>query len=495
MTIRTAPRTLAPIPYSRYKSEVRKFDRDSVLALCGRKSAELDSSGLPASAGLPYTEWALLDIARVAVVFGRPGGRQATMEDIAQLCRMHLNVLDPSLTGDSAGATGAILRLTAEQYSWQTDVLSNFARTLLLFSPEAPWPDGKTPQVMTGTWFEACFGVDLETYVAAVFISYAAVSANDGRFDLAWISREPIKGIFADFATEDLVSAIKSNLCADTSSLKLRNREAESRAGASMLKHAFNPLILSPLISNATQIALAPSVRAVINKVSPNAVFYTAAPILGDDFAADLGHVFEAYIGRQLQSLPDCAVHAEVRYKVGPDYIDSIDWFVQFDNLVVLVECKAVRPTEPVRLGRPEYAQHLQRQIGKGITQLNRTNNHFDVIAETNRALDSTLPRIALVVTAEDHHGIGLPTVRQTLPNADIPTAAISARELEQLVALSSARLKQELDDARVGCSPDNVLQINAHVPDTGMPDNAILMQAFDSFTVMRAIEAAHNSN
>ncbi|QIS45543.1 hypothetical protein [Clavibacter capsici] len=484
-------RVLTSIPYSRYKSAVRKFDRTSILELCAQKSAELDSNGDPASASWPFTAWALLDIARVAVVFGKPAGPAATMDDIARLCELHFVIEDPSTCGDSAGATGALLRLMAEQFSWQTDVLSSFARTLLLFSPDAPWPDGKPARVMTESWFEKCFGVDLETYAAAVFIAYAAASANEGRIDLGWVGRAPIKDIFSDFPVDALTSTIRNHLFSDTASVKQENREAESRAGASMLKYAFNPLINRPFISNGPSHALTPSPRAVVNKVSPNAIFYTAMKALGDDFAADLGHVFEAYIGRQLKSLPACTIEGEVAYTVGKTRFDSIDWFMQLDDVIVFVECKAVRPTEPVRLGRPQYAEHLQRQVGKGIEQLNRTNHDFDIITAVNKKLNSGLPRIGLVVTAEDHYGIGLPPVRASLPLAQIPTVIISARELEQLVALTPQALNNKLNAARMACQSDHILEIKASLPDGGMPDNAILISAFESFKVMRAVEAA----
>ena len=49
----------------------------------------------------------------------------------------------------------------------------------------------------------------------------------------------------------------------------------------------------------------------------------------------------------------------------------SVDWFVIFDDCVVLVEVKSTRPTEPVRLADSGLEDALGKVLKHAVEQLN----------------------------------------------------------------------------------------------------------------------------
>jgi hypothetical protein len=64
-----------------------------------------------------------------------------------------------------------------------------------------------------------------------------------------------------------------------------------------------------------------------------------STPAKKDSFTRDVGEHFEAYVGRQLREMHGAEVLPEVRH----DGDRSVDWFLIFPNLTVLVEAMAIR--------------------------------------------------------------------------------------------------------------------------------------------------------
>jgi hypothetical protein len=170
-------------------------------------------------------------------------------------------------------------------------------------------------------------------------------------------------------------------------------------------------------------------------------------------FSDDLGPLFEAYVGRHLRLLPDAHVIPAIAY--GRDNEQSIDWFVVMPEVVLVVEVKSVRPTDPVRRGGPQAAAELTRMLQKGFHQL-RTSN--DLIAARHpefAAIPQDRPRVGLVITMESFHTVNSPFQRDRYQvPLDFPALVVSARELEEFVSVADtsagALLLNHLQDPTV---------------------------------------------
>ncbi len=180
---------------------------------------------------------------------------------------------------------------------------------------------------------------------------------------------------------------------------------------------------------------LIPVPALVVRKASALGIYYTGLEKWGKDFADDLGDLFEAYIGRQLGLLPDAVVLPEIAY--GKQGERSVDWFVIFDDCVVLVEVKSTRPSEPVRLADDHVGDALKRVLGKAIQQLNKSAK---LILERHPGFTSVpadRPLVGLIVTMEPFHTVNTPFTAGNLPAPDIPYRICSASELEHLVTVT----------------------------------------------------------
>ena len=81
-------------------------------------------------------------------------------------------------------------------------------------------------------------------------------------------------------------------------------------------------------------------------------MYYSGAKKWHSSFTEDVGDLFEQYVGRQLQQIPNAIVYPEIVYD--KDNKKSVDWIVVCEDTVILVEVKSVRPTEDIRLKEAE---------------------------------------------------------------------------------------------------------------------------------------------
>ncbi|HCS59924.1 MAG TPA: hypothetical protein DIW46_00785 [Microbacterium sp.] len=489
MVSATSPSSAArPIPYLQYKNAIRRIDRSSLLKACGIASARIEADGLTPGANQPFSHWAIVDIARVALAHAGPHPIVADQALLGYLCSLHLNIDDPVMHEEPTSSVGVILRITYDQFPWQLDVLSTFARVLNLFGPEASWPSGKQPSVMTGGWFLRLFGVDIETYVAAIFVAFSGAASNGGSFDQGWLENDAFRRFGERFDVDAVRGVIDRHLTIGLTEFKDANAEAESRVPPSLRKYAFNPLRDKPFIVGILPQPFAPNVRAVLDKISPLSIFYSGISTFGNGFSTDLGHVFEAYVGNQLRLLGFDNVVPEVKYHNGHDLVDSIDWFVLLEDFLLLIECKSTRPDESMRLGALDLAKSMQRQIGKGIDQINKTYSFLTEIASQETRIEASKKVIGIVVTLEDHFAASS-IVRPDLTTADVPTTVLSVRELEQLMTLEQGDLADLLSASIAECGSDNVLHVRIDDA-TPIAPNPLLQSSFDSSAVMQMIDA-----
>jgi hypothetical protein len=193
----------------------------------------------------------------------------------------------------------------------------------------------------------------------------------------------------------------------------------------------FNPLEARPVVEGVVTL-LIPVPGLLVRKVSPLGIYYSGLEHFGEAFARDLGWLFEAYVGRQLQQMHSATVHPSVPY--GRDKRQSVDWIAVFDGVTVLFEVKSARPTEAVRTGSDDAAAALQRSLGKAIRQIDVTAGLIRDQHEAFRFIPHDQPIVGLVVTLEPFHVINAPPYRQLLPQASVPVRFCAAFELEQLV-------------------------------------------------------------
>lgn len=228
---------------------------------------------------------------------------------------------------------------------------------------------------------------------------------------------------------------------------------------------------------------VAPQPHLVFQRLSPAALYYAGVGALGDveanAFTRDVGVVVQEYVGRQLRLMPGASVLSEMVYA---DSQRSVDWFVIFDDLVLLVEVKSTRLSHLGRMGSNKLEGDIKRCVGKAYLQVERTDRLLSEGHSAFAEIPTDRPRIGIVATLEPYWAANSPFMGALLPSPALPTTVASVREVERLVdVVSVLGGPQPLvdilnDDDRRTWSLGNAL------PDIEVPKNPILDEAWKRY-------------
>lgn len=477
-------RTQTPT-WDKFKAEIRKVDRDSLLSQAAATTALMAQDALPDEAArLGLTPWNIADVARTSLAWGSFARPEADLSTLVRLCSLNAKLADEGLgtDGSSEDRLGRVLsRSFFEQFPGQRSVMAELSRSLLLFGSAAEHPNGFKPEAMTPGWFETIMsGLSLDEYVEALFLISVVTQQNRGGFTLDLLESPALQGLEEAISLEAVRRTFTDHLVTTAADFKNANRKHQDPVPAAQKKFAFNPLADKPFISDVAELPVAPWMQAIISKALPPAIYHLARPKLGEPFTRDLGAVFQHYTGRQLALVDgDTKVIAEVAYGTRRAPADSCDWFLDLPGVLVLIECKARQPIESLRIGGADWLNSIEGSINRGIKQLNRSNQDIDKISSAFPQIDSTKPRVGLVVTLEPFYLSQNWPIQDHLQEADLPVAVVSIAELESLVLLTAGELSGVLRDA--AASGDRVMTLAYDSVILGGRVNPLLDSTWDS--------------
>jgi hypothetical protein len=264
--------------------------------------------------------WVLAEVARASIIYGTDFGRtEATYADLVACFSAYHSYVDPGLKQDTAeGLGGFFLRMGSEQLPMQQSPFRDLARSAALLVHTEP-PPQHPPKVMTPGWDQELLGCSIIEYVAAASLldTSASVEANWGRFDLNWLNMPHFAPITDEVPADVLRQVIETQYVATGPQLKQRQQDVQSKVGPTsphFRRFAFNPLTSRPVVAGLHDDLLIPVPALLIRKASPTGIYFEGLAKWGTAFTTDLGHLFEAYIGRQLALIDNAVLHPEIRY-------------------------------------------------------------------------------------------------------------------------------------------------------------------------------------
>ncbi|MCW8103023.1 hypothetical protein [Streptomyces tauricus] len=450
------------VPDSQYVRRILRHSQSSLMQLIASMSAQRPyPRGLRGQEGLGiHGPWALADAAWISLALGQEINRApAQPRDLAQILGFYLALDDPFYKeSPQESLTRLLLRVAGQQFIWQVDEYSELSRVVaLLTRTSTPEP----LKVIGPGWAQDVLGCSVADYVGLARYVWATATGIPipelkGRFipDMMLAPAD-----YSPFSTlrsaADATAVLERHFVTDASGLRATYPASPDPL---LRRYGHNPLRTTPLVAGFGEGYLVPVPAAVLSKASMLGLYYTGgeenSTPRGKLFTTDLGHLFEAYVGRQLGLLDNATVYPEVRYsgaKKG-DGGKSVDWIVVFPDLVLLVEVKSARPNANLRLGAENYAQMLAKSPGEGFTQIEKTDR---LISEGNLAfahIPSHLPRRGMVITMEPFHLLNTAELRagiQPTPNPvtgeTIPITTASIHELEHAVTITDISLSQLL--------------------------------------------------
>lgn len=382
--------------------------------------------------------WAVAAAAKASLVAGNEHRTPGVSErDVAAICRTY-NALETPLARiptDPTASLGAFLvRTSFEQFPYQQSYFEEISRLGALLETL----DDLGTQVLNHALIEEILGCSVEEWIVGGFILATSTQANTGFFDPDWPAvRDAIDPYFS---ADALRIIFESHFLTDIPRFRVEAKAAE-QPDASLRHHEFNPLASRPLVTLPDGRFIAPQPHFVFQKLSPSALYYAGVARLdrekADRFSEDFGLVFEQYVGRQLELIPNATVLPEIRYDDGKR---SVDWFVVFDDVVVLVEAKATRLTALSRMGGGRLESDVKRCLGKAYDQLATTHELLNARHPAFSQIPADRPRLGIAVTLEPYWAANSPFLAEFLPEPLIPTTVASARAFEHLVDVLRAK-------------------------------------------------------
>lgn len=291
---------------------------------------------------------------------------------------------------------------------------------------------------MTAARIAQLLGAPLRHAAGVARLLYTSAAVNAGFFDPSWLDQPDFAQQLGALQRELILEVIDTSFATDISGFK--QLAAEAPDVPFLDKYLFNPLVARPLIRRRDGRLIAPVPQLIARRMSPLELYYAGLSLWGSGFAIDMGYLFEDYIGRQLGTLSAARVEPEVEYHRGKDRVDTTDWFVVFDDMVLLVEAKAARLKAGARAGDDSLTEMMKRTVGKAIKQVNRTHALIRSGAGEVSHIPRDRPILALVVTLDPWYIADSDEARKLLPACEVSFAVCSVRELEQLVSVGQRR-------------------------------------------------------
>lgn len=435
------------ITYREFAQKVRRFPLVPLLDGLARLGVELTNEFFGrAERTLPedVRPFGVATVARTALLECNPHREDLpTREDLIQLVRLTISIEDPALREESSfeRARALMMRIAYEQFGSQYSPSENIARSKSLLVDRAA-ACGDFPSLEE---WEGGLGASVGQVMQVGFAMNVACLQNGGQISRALLCEPHVAPIFAPLTGPAALEIADRWFAAKPEELQVIGRGSELEG---LEKWSFNPLAAKPLV-RLEERYVAPVPHFLIDRFTTSGFYFIGGELFGGRFRDALGCLFEVYIGDQLRLLPCPSVVPEIEYD-RPSR-KTVDYFLVFDDVVVLVEVKTARPIEALRVGEPAGSDDLAVKLGKAIEQINRTHvdlegGRFDEL----KIIPTDRPRIGLVVTLEPFHLANTPFLDDLLPAKSVPTLVTSSHELEGFVAghLSDPELGKRLLEA-----------------------------------------------
>jgi hypothetical protein len=426
------------LPYRAFRQACRAFRPTDLVRAIAKKSASLGEPPYPSRTKNQYPPWGLAAAARESILFGNEY-RHKVADDKALTALMHKFQIAMDISNEEIKGGDLLLSLTTrlahEQIPYAESAFEEVSRSHAWLVEGIGEVD--TQVITEASLAQMLDGISLREAIGATFFMQVGAFQNEGRFEPGWLDQPNFANVFEVYPRHT-IETIAARLVTTPEAFKLQY-EKWSLSTDSAARFDYNPLVATPFVDMGDG-PVAPAARLILRTISPGSLYYAGMAAHGNAFAADLGNLFEYYVGRQLRLIPDAGVHPEIVFGKGGG-LKSVDWFVVLPGVVLLIEAKSKRLGPAARAGDPSLVTSLDSSLGEARKQLSKTVERLSEGHEAFSHIPTDRPMVALVVTAEPFYTAGAylmdysggPTIAGgVLP--DVPVGVMSARDLEALV-------------------------------------------------------------
>lgn len=475
------------ISYAEFIQMVRRYRTVDVIQAVASFSAGISEPESGIEKWLHASPWGLAKIAKESIIAGSDyfrNGKDLGPEEILHLHNAFANTADsPRHLDEQSLGRQILLQMSYEQFVYGVYDHDSWARSLALmhFTPL------RHPEIeFDQKYIFDLFNMPLLEAVNALWIIAQVCRLTGGVWRDDLLQSREMQAILEWVPLQSLLD-VRHQISKTISEFKTLAAERGEGQGSPYRRWEANPLVAYPLVDLLDGRFVAPQYRLISKLAAPDSLAYRGVLRQGDEFTGQLGPIFEQYVGDQFKLLPNVTVDSEVKFRVGKKGLASIDWFVELQNCILLVEAKSARPNEAVRSGRAEPWTAYELALGKAYKQISDTKNYIESGHEAFKKYRNGKKLIGLVVTLEPFYLANSGLFMGSKSEYGMPILQLSASELEQLVLIDPIELGKLLD--QIVSSPELAMQdlmtsAKTHFDAT---ENPYLAEAKSSIRIMSA--------
>ncbi|WP_145943039.1 hypothetical protein [Corynebacterium glyciniphilum] len=388
------------IKYTDFRQSCRAFKPSELLPLIAATSADTAKIDDRDSYIHTLPPWGLAAAARESILSGNElRSKPATLFELRGLMERFKTVHD--VTHEDIDDIWFPVKLLTgyafEQVPFSHSTFYDLCRSYSIFV-DGP-RRAKTKIIDDAAMREIFDGHALTTVISSAFLIYVGVLNNMGIFDVRWLTQDNFASVREKFSvkcTADLLESMTSDIHSMRKDFKLVTGHDYCDE-----RFDYNPLISSPFVDLGSTPPICPVPEYILRSITPEGIFYKGVRKFGSAFADDLGSLFELYVGQQLQQIPNALVYPEICIDRKAGREKSVDWFVIFPDLVILVEVKSTRMNREARMGKDETVQNLGRTIDKARLQISRSLDSIINDVPEYGKIPKDRAFLGLIITAE----------------------------------------------------------------------------------------------
>ncbi len=425
------------VAYEEFRARVRRHRPSELLPLIAQVALlYADPKDYLKGRYRVVTPWALGLAAKESILWGNENRSSGVSDkDILEICAAFASLTDPVARHDGSAESKAasfFVRAGNEQFGFQISVSEEIGRVQAMFGTglESVPTEVITPSVLT-----ELMGCSVQDYLGIGLLLMVSAQQNAGYFDQAWLDAPNFEEVRSEIPADTIRRAFDRHFATDFDDFRSRANPIPGATSVSLRRYEFNPLAARPFVLMPDGRYLAPQPGYVIQRSSPSAIYYLGTDQLGDPFTRDVGELFQAYIGRQLNQLLDAEIHPEIVYD---DKKRSVDWFAVWDDVVVLIEVKSARLRQGARMGLDDLSSNLEGSVGRAYRQIERTAKLIEDGHPAFAHIPTDRPIVSLFVAMEPMWMVNTPLVQDLIatPKPRVPVMTVASRELEHLIAI-----------------------------------------------------------
>lgn len=429
-------------PYNEFIRRVRKFSSDDLIRTLGHVPRNYLDAEADRNLWQQISPWAIAAIARESFIFSNPhrGSRVPSLNDVHLLSNAYANTYEKSKEIGDLFVAQFMGRTSLEQFPHQESDYEELMRFLSIYRDSKGIYADKIRRA-----FEISLGLTASDFANSAILAYALAESSKGLikqniFDEAFGINSEINIDFQIF------NKFLDRISADQGVFREISSTFEKPKLSDGFKYRPNALNFTPILKLKSQELVAPLPRYILRRSSHSIVFHDCKDFGGEEYASAVGQVFEQYLGEQLSLLTNCKIHRSIDWTEGGQSFQSIDWIVETNSCVVLIESKASRIPISSSLGEAALFESVEKILTKASIQIDKTFSQFISSNPKFSNIRSDLPFVGIVASAESLRIGNNPYVRRNI-HAKLPFLSMSFREIENSLPMDGSKWARELLD------------------------------------------------